>query len=95
MSGLSTVPPRWAGRFAARLTIAVLDRDTDPALGYAPCRWCGAVATTADHWPVARSDGGPDTLDNLVAACKPCNSSRGARHGNYLRSTDPPPSRAW
>lgn len=86
---------RWGGRHAAALTAAVLARDLDPDRGYAPCYWCGAPATTADHWPVSRMDGGPDVLSNLVAACRPCNSSRGARDGNYRRSTDPGPSRAW
>jgi HNH endonuclease len=69
-------------------------RDYDPDLGYTPCRWCGAPATTADHWPVSRVDGGPDTLDNLVAACVPCNCGRGATMGNLRRNTAPP-SRRW
>jgi 5-methylcytosine-specific restriction endonuclease McrA len=51
---------------------AVLDRD-----GYR-CRWCGRPANTVDH-VVALADGGA-RLDpaNLVAACRPCNSKRGA-----------------
>lgn len=84
----------WGGRRAQLLTAQVLARDYDPDLGYTPCRWCGQPARTADHWPVARVDGGPDTLANLIAACGPCNSSRGATLGNYRR-TAPPPSRAW
>lgn len=86
---------KWAGRYSARITAAVLARDVDPDLGYPPCRWCGERATTADHWPIARTDGGPDTLANLVSACRSCNSSRGARLGNTMRSTNPPPSRTW
>ncbi len=84
---------RWGGRRAVALTRAVLERD-----GYR-CRWCGGTATTADHYPIPQDHGGPDTLDNLVAACKPCNSSRGAyqralKHGHTIR-TAPPPSRPW
>ena len=86
---------RWGGRRAAALTAAVLARDLDAHLGYAPCRWCGRPATTADHWPVSQADGGPHVLGNLVAACRSCNSSRGARQGNLARSHDPPPSRPW
>ena len=42
------------------------------------CHWCGGKATTADHL-IARSLGGTNDLSNLVAACKPCNSSRGVQ----------------
>ncbi len=41
------------------------------------CHWCGDHATHADHL-IPRSHGGPDTPDNLVAACAACNLSRGA-----------------
>lgn len=86
---------RWGGRRAARLTAAVLARDHDPAAGYTPCYWCGQPANTADHYPIGRDEGGSDTLDNLVSACKPCNSTRGAAYTNAKRGTDPPPSREW
>ena len=85
----------WGGRRAGRIRSAVLARDYDPTLGYTPCHWCGAAATTADHHPVARMDGGPDTLDNLVSACLPCNASRGAILGNAARTAPLPPSRPW
>ncbi|MGL4266815.1 MAG: HNH endonuclease, partial [Weissella cibaria] len=55
-----------------------------------PCHWCNTrIATTADHlieidrWP--HDTPGINALDNLVAACKQCNSSRGARYGNLKR----------
>ncbi len=58
--------------------------------GQPPCHWCNTrIATTADHlteidrWPP--NTPGLNGLDNLVAACKPCNSSRGARYGNLKR----------
>lgn len=40
------------------------------------CVYCGQIANAADHiFP--RSMGGRDSEDNLVAACKRCNSSKG------------------
>ena len=58
--------------------------------GHPPCHWCGiSEATTADHllevdrWPADTP--GINALENLVAACKKCNSSRGARYGNLKR----------
>ncbi len=42
------------------------------------CRYCGGVATTADH-VIPKRRGGTDEPSNLVASCVPCNSSKGAR----------------
>lgn len=86
--------PRWGGRKAQRISAEVLARDYDPALGYTPCRWCGTVATTADHWPIARIDGGPDTAEACVASCLPCNVSRGVQL-RQDRDRPPTPSRVW
>lgn len=48
------------------------------------CYYCGTddptEVMTADHI-TPRSKGGTDTLDNLVCACRPCNSSKGNRTG--------------
>ncbi|MHB8736779.1 MAG: HNH endonuclease [Terriglobales bacterium] len=42
------------------------------------CVYCGAPATAIDHFvPVAR--GGTNDRDNLVTACKSCNSRKGAK----------------
>lgn len=42
------------------------------------CVYCGAPATCADHiFPESR--GGSSDPSNLAPACKPCNSSKGAR----------------
>ena len=54
------------------------------------CHWCNQrTATTADHLiEVDRWDHttpGINSLDNLVPACKQCNSSRGARYGNLKK----------
>lgn len=45
--------------------------------GQPECYWgCGRPATTADHYPVKRADGGSHGLENLVPACRSCNSGR-------------------
>jgi 5-methylcytosine-specific restriction endonuclease McrA len=36
---------------------------------------CRRVATMVDHW-VPRSRGGSDSLSNLRASCKPCNTQK-------------------
>lgn len=43
------------------------------------CAYCGA--TGALHWEhiIPLSVGGPDTIDNMVRACGPCNLTKGAR----------------
>jgi hypothetical protein len=70
--------PRGGSRAWRRLVAAVLARD-----GYT-CRMrrdgamCGAPATTCNHI-VQRAYGGGDTMDNLEAACVPCNMGAGAR----------------
>jgi len=43
------------------------------------CHWCGQPATEADHL-IEHDAGGSDTIDNLVPACKPCNSRRGQKY---------------
>ena len=55
-------------------------RDEVLARDGAVCKYCGAVdlPLTLDH-VVARSRGGPDEPENLVPACRPCNSSKGAK----------------
>jgi len=86
--------PAWGGRRAQRLTAEVMARDYDPDLGYTPCHWCRAPATSFDHWPIARVQGGPDTLDNGVPACLPCNTARGVKLWQDRRAP-PVPSRRW
>jgi 5-methylcytosine-specific restriction endonuclease McrA len=38
-----------------------------------PCHYCGVPADTVDH-VVSLADGGTSEPDNLVPACKDCNS---------------------
>jgi 5-methylcytosine-specific restriction endonuclease McrA len=47
---------------------------------------CTVVATEVDHIHEVHGGGDPYHPANLRAACKPCNSSRGASYGNALRS---------
>ena len=71
--GKSTTPRH---PLSKRLRFQVLERD-----GFT-CRYCGAKppdgALHADHI-IPVSDGGKDTLDNLITACEPCNSGKGSR----------------
>ena len=39
------------------------------------CQYCGAAAENIDH-VVPRSRGGTHTWDNVVAACRPCNTAK-------------------
>lgn len=48
------------------------------------CAYCQGMATTADH-VLAKSQGGTDTMENLVASCLPCNARKGAKR--LLRNT--------
>lgn len=41
------------------------------------CIYCGSVDDIACDHVHPRSRGGLDIMENLVAACKPCNSSKG------------------
>ena len=58
------------------------------------CHWCGRYATSVDHYPVPAALGGQAVLANLVPACQPCNSSRGASFGNRRRPRKPRRRRA-
>jgi 5-methylcytosine-specific restriction endonuclease McrA len=42
------------------------------------CRYCGDEATEVDH-VAPRARGGATSPANLVAACRPCNKSKGTR----------------
>lgn len=44
------------------------------------CHYCGARATEADH-VIELANGGTSERSNYVAACKSCNSKRGAQLG--------------
>jgi 5-methylcytosine-specific restriction endonuclease McrA len=61
-----------------RTVAAVLQRD-----GYR-CQIAGPLcegrAETCDHI-VARNDGGPDTMSNLRAVCRPCHNTRHPEKG--------------
>lgn len=84
----------WAAipkRARAALRLAVFTRDQ----GICQLRYegiCTHVATEADHVKARETHG--DGLDNLQAACRPCNGHKGKPD----RATDPAhdtPSGAW
>ena len=63
------------------------------------CQYCGAAAENLDH-VVPRSKGGAHTWENVVAACRPCNTRKEdrllAESGLKLRSLPSAPrARAW
>lgn len=55
------------------------------------CQYCGASAENIDH-VIPRSRGGTHTWDNVVAACRPCNTRKEDRllHETNLRLRRPP-----
>jgi 5-methylcytosine-specific restriction endonuclease McrA len=69
-----------------RVRLQVLARD-----GHT-CHYCGQDATTVDHViPIAKG-GDPISHDNMVAACRSCNSSKGSRsEGLFLQRQITPP----
>ena len=55
------------------------------------CAYCGEPANEVDHIQ-PRVIGGTDDLDNLVAACRRCNSSKGKRsEALFLGQQSTPP----
>lgn len=63
------------------------------------CQYCGASAETVDH-VVPRSRGGRHTWDNVVAACRRCNSGKrdrllGETTMRLDRMPGPPPPSTW
>lgn len=63
------------------------------------CQYCQAAAENIDH-VVPRSRGGTHTWDNVVAACKPCNSRKEDRmlseiNMHLRRQPVTPRARAW
>jgi 5-methylcytosine-specific restriction endonuclease McrA len=51
------------------------------------CHYCGERATEADH-VLEVANGGGNERSNYVAACKSCNSKRGAQLGGQRRQAN-------
>jgi len=69
-----------------RIRLAVLARD-----GYT-CAYCGQDASTVDHVRSIKAGGDPMDMDNCVAACRRCNSSKGSRsQAVFLAANSTPP----
>lgn len=63
------------------------------------CQYCGRPAENVDH-VVPKSRGGAHTWDNVVAACRPCNSRKENRSPadvglRLRRSPTPPHETVW
>jgi hypothetical protein len=43
------------------------------------CAYCGGAGRLEWEHVIPLAAGGPDTIDNLVRACRPCNATKGAR----------------
>jgi hypothetical protein len=43
------------------------------------CAYCGATGRLEWEHVIPLAVGGPDSIDNLVRACRPCNAAKGAR----------------
>ena len=69
--------PRLSVKYKKQRLI-VLARD-----GYV-CAYCGQDATTVDHIVSLKAGGDPIALDNMVACCKRCNSSKGSRSQGFF-----------
>ena len=78
--------PRVSSKYK-KARLVVLARD-----GYT-CAYCGQDATTVDHIQSIKSGGDPVSLDNMIACCKRCNSSKGSRsQGVFLARNSTPPA---
>lgn len=77
----SVTPHMWTREYRA-LAHWVIDRDQHVCQINGPR--CTHYATEADHI-IPRADGGPDTPENLQAACKRCNGWRAAERTNAMR----------
>jgi 5-methylcytosine-specific restriction endonuclease McrA len=81
------------------LTRVAVSRRSVFARDNGTCQYCGDVAESIDH-VVPRSKGGPHAWENVVAACKSCNSRKRdlsvKQAGMKLRSRPhAPTSRVW
>lgn len=78
--------PRISNKYKKQRVI-VLARD-----GYT-CVYCGQDATTVDHIVPIKAGGDPISLENMVACCARCNSSKGSRsQGVFLARVSTPPA---
>ena len=57
------------------------------------CYYCGGDANQVDHVVPISKQGDLMDMDNMVAACKPCNVSKGNRsQGSFLAKASAPPA---
>ena len=70
----SVVRLRYLVHVPYRATATLTRRAVFARAGWA-CQYCGASAENVDH-VIPRSRGGPHTWENVVAACRRCNSKK-------------------
>lgn len=76
---------RWYGGNIGRLGRVPLNRRNVMLRDGLKCQYCGKTSDlTLDH-VIPQSKGGPNTWENLVAACSPCNTRKGDKTLKQLR----------
>ena len=63
---------------AGRKRIGSFFHEERARLGVARCAYCGETERLSVDHLVPRLAGGPDDANNLIPACRPCNSSKGS-----------------
>jgi hypothetical protein len=58
---------------------AILTENKRLIAGGEACAYCGATGRLEWEHVIPLARGGPDSIDNLVRACRPCNAAKGAR----------------
>ena len=67
------------GLLRGKIKLGSLFRDEQEKIGSAHCVYCGATDNLSLDHLIPRLRGGEDAADNLVTACRSCNSSKGSR----------------
>lgn len=71
----NNTPTRRAHHSKTHATVKRIVYNRDPH----QCVYCGTTNDLTIDYRVALANGGPMHSDNAVIACRPCNSSKGAR----------------
>ena len=61
------------------------------------CAYCGSEGTLEWEHIIPLARGGPDSIDNLVLACRPCNAAKGTKdiYAMYRSRTHEAPRVVW
>lgn len=61
------------------LDVGTLTKELFARLHLLPCAYCGLMPCMGADHVIPMSRGGPNTVENLVPACLPCNVAKGAK----------------